>query len=82
MFRSLAVPALLALGVAAKALGLQVVLDSGAASIGALSLNGTRSTQSLASVTSYDEFVSLTHSRYPSHRVRVKKSDFCDPTVK
>ncbi|KAJ6612822.1 Alpha/Beta hydrolase protein [Mycena sp. CBHHK59/15] len=28
-----------------------------------------------------DEFTSLSHSRFPNHRVRVKQSAFCDPTV-
>lgn len=29
-----------------------------------------------------DGFTHLQHSRYPNHRVRIKKSTFCDPTVK
>ena len=28
------------------------------------------------------EFTTLSHPRFPSHRVRVKKTNFCDPTVK
>ncbi|TFK64448.1 alpha/beta-hydrolase [Pluteus cervinus] len=28
-----------------------------------------------------DAFTVLSHPRFPSHQVRVKKSDFCDPTV-
>jgi carboxypeptidase C (cathepsin A) len=28
-----------------------------------------------------DEFTSLSHPRFPNHRVRVKQSNFCDPTV-
>ncbi|KAF8803956.1 peptidase S10, serine carboxypeptidase [Phlegmacium glaucopus] len=27
------------------------------------------------------EFTSFTHSRFPNHRVRIKKTNFCDPTV-
>ncbi|KAJ7614602.1 peptidase S10 serine carboxypeptidase [Mycena polygramma] len=27
------------------------------------------------------EFTTLSHSRFPNHRVRVKQSSFCDPTV-
>ena len=28
------------------------------------------------------EFTALTHPQFPNHRVRIKKSNFCDPTVK
>ena len=28
------------------------------------------------------EYTALTHPRFPNHRVRIKKSYFCDPTVK
>ncbi|KAF7342016.1 Carboxypeptidase [Mycena venus] len=28
-----------------------------------------------------DDFTTLSHSRFPNHRVRVKQSSFCDPTV-
>ncbi|KAJ7099722.1 peptidase S10 serine carboxypeptidase [Mycena epipterygia] len=28
-----------------------------------------------------DDFMALTHPRFPNHRVRVKQSNFCDPTV-
>ena len=28
------------------------------------------------------EFTALTHPRFPNQRVRIKKSNFCDPTVK
>ena len=45
-------------------------------------VNATVSTRPLASVTSQDAFVALAHPRFPAHQVRVKKSDFCDPTVK
>ncbi|KAJ7326301.1 peptidase S10 serine carboxypeptidase [Mycena albidolilacea] len=34
----------------------------------------------LSSVRS-DDFTTLSHSRFPNHRVRVKQSSFCDPTV-
>ena len=44
--------------------------------------NMTLETRALASVTSQDEFVALTHPRFPAHQVRVKKTPFCDPTVK
>ena len=44
--------------------------------------NLTVSPRPLASVASRDEFVALAHPRFPAHQVRVKKSDFCDPTVK
>lgn len=36
----------------------------------------------LSAVTSQDEFTVLTHPRFRNHQVRVKKTDFCDPTVK
>jgi hypothetical protein len=29
-----------------------------------------------------NEFTALSHPRFPNHRVRIKKSNFCDPTVK
>lgn len=37
--------------------------------------------ESLASITSVDSFTTLSHARFPHHAVRIKKSDFCDPTV-
>ena len=37
---------------------------------------------SLASITDVDSFVALTHPSFPAHQVRVKKTEFCDPTVK
>jgi hypothetical protein len=37
--------------------------------------------QSLTSITSEDSFTTLSHARFPHHSVRIKKSDFCDPTV-
>ncbi|KAJ7701794.1 peptidase S10 serine carboxypeptidase [Mycena rosella] len=54
----------------------------------ALSLGLTAATQvplavpplHLSSVSS-DDFTSLSHARFPNHRVRVKQSSFCDPTV-
>lgn len=36
----------------------------------------------LSSITSKDAFTTLNHPRFPNHSVRVKKSDFCDSTVK
>jgi hypothetical protein len=36
----------------------------------------------LASLHNVDGFTTLAHDRHPGHRVRVKKTDFCDPTVK
>ncbi|EGO27192.1 hypothetical protein SERLADRAFT_413693 [Serpula lacrymans var. lacrymans S7.9] len=35
----------------------------------------------LSSITSKSAFQTLSHPRFPRHSVRVKKSDFCDPTV-
>lgn len=40
------------------------------------------STLHLSSVSSVEQFTTLSHPLYPNHRVRVKKSNFCDPTVK
>lgn len=37
--------------------------------------------ESLASLASLDSFATLSHARFPHHTVRIKKSDFCDPTV-
>ena len=36
----------------------------------------------LSMLQSKEEFTTLYHLAHPSHRVRIKKSDFCDPTVK
>ncbi|OBZ71968.1 Carboxypeptidase Y A [Grifola frondosa] len=38
------------------------------------------STLKLSSVT-FDTYTALSHPRFPAHQVRVKKSNFCDPTV-
>ncbi|KAL5513246.1 hypothetical protein ACEPAH_3644 [Sanghuangporus vaninii] len=35
----------------------------------------------LSSVQSTETFITLLHPRFPNHQVRIKKSDFCDPTV-
>lgn len=35
----------------------------------------------LSSLSSTD-YTALHHPRFPSHQVRIKKTDFCDPTVK
>ncbi|OAX40138.1 peptidase S10, serine carboxypeptidase [Rhizopogon vinicolor AM-OR11-026] len=37
--------------------------------------------EKLASVTSVDSFTTLSHARFPHHTVRIKKSNYCDPTV-
>ncbi|TFK56200.1 hypothetical protein OE88DRAFT_1621164 [Heliocybe sulcata] len=42
--------------------------------------NLNASTLHLSSVAS-DEYTVLSHPRFPSHQVRVKKTEFCDPTV-
>ena len=39
-------------------------------------------TLQLSSVTSQDEYTTLTHPRFRAHQVRVKKTEFCDSTVK
>lgn len=83
MFRSLAVWAGVALGAVAGAQ--QVAFGVGASMRpmdAASNLLGNVSTRSLASVTSQDAFVALTHPKFPAHQVRIKKSEFCDPTVK
>ena len=81
MLKSVAVLAALALGWLASAQ--QVVLDgrhTGTALRPAGNL--TVSTRSLASVNSQDEFLALSHPRFPAHQLRIKKTEFCDPTVK
>lgn len=47
-----------------------------------LSGNAIYNTLTLASIKSTDEFTTLIHPDIPGHRVRVKKTNFCDPTVK
>lgn len=39
-------------------------------------------TMHLSSVENSNNFMVLAHPRFPNHQVRIKKSDFCDPTVK
>ena len=36
----------------------------------------------LSSLSAGDDFTTLNHPRFPDHQVRVKKTEFCDPTVK
>lgn len=36
----------------------------------------------LAAITSEHRYTALSSPRFPGHQVRVKKSNFCDPTVK
>ncbi|KAL5531735.1 hypothetical protein ACEPAG_4612 [Sanghuangporus baumii] len=38
-------------------------------------------TMHLSSVQSTDVFTTLVHPDFPGHQVRIKKTDFCDPTV-
>ncbi|KAI0939054.1 hypothetical protein AcW1_004193 [Taiwanofungus camphoratus] len=40
------------------------------------------STLRLSSITSEDRYTALAHSSFPSYQVRIKKSKFCDSTVK
>ncbi|KAL1946614.1 hypothetical protein VTO73DRAFT_14718 [Trametes versicolor] len=35
----------------------------------------------LSSIASRDEYTAFAHPRYPAHRVRIKQTEFCDPTV-
>ena len=44
--------------------------------------NAPKSTINLLSSIGDSEYTALTHPRFPNHRVRIKKSNFCDPTVK
>ena len=39
-------------------------------------------TMHLSSIATGEGYTTLSHPRYPAHQVRVKKTDFCDPTVK
>lgn len=36
----------------------------------------------LSSLSSQNGFISLSNPRFPAHQVRIKKTNFCDPTVK
>ncbi|KAH9894182.1 peptidase S10 serine carboxypeptidase [Cubamyces lactineus] len=86
MFSVLASWALLACGVLASS---QTPFDATAIAagvvnplpIGTFSPPGNISTLALSSIVSRNEYASLAHPRFPGHRVRVKKSNFCDPTV-
>ncbi|TFK85892.1 peptidase S10 serine carboxypeptidase [Polyporus arcularius HHB13444] len=81
MFKTAAALAWIALGVVVSAQ--QVAFDVGASirPVGTVSLPGNVWTRYLADITSHDAFVALRHPRFPAHQVRVKKSEFCDPTV-
>lgn len=51
----------------------------------ALKLNASTNyveTMHLSSIRSTEEYTVLKHPKHPGHSVRVKKTDFCDPTVK
>lgn len=39
-------------------------------------------TMHLSSISSTEKYTVLKHPKHPGHSVRVKKTDFCDPTVK
>ncbi|KAI0773779.1 peptidase S10 serine carboxypeptidase [Fomes fomentarius] len=88
MFRTVAAWAALALGTLANAQ--QVVLNGRQTAAnpvipGEYALPagaGNVSTRSLSSIVSQNEFLALSHPRFPAHQVRIKKSEFCDPTVK
>ena len=41
----------------------------------------TTATQTLSAIPSGD-YMALYHPHFPSHRMRIKKAHFCDPTVK
>ncbi|KJA21650.1 hypothetical protein HYPSUDRAFT_41773 [Hypholoma sublateritium FD-334 SS-4] len=43
--------------------------------------NGSQAQNLHLSSLQEDGFAALSHPRFPNHRVRVKKSNFCDPTV-
>ena len=36
----------------------------------------------LTNIQSTESYTTLVHPRFPSYGVRIKKTDFCDPTVK
>lgn len=44
--------------------------------------NAPKSTINHLSSLGDSEYTALAHPRFPNHRVRIKKSNFCDPTVK
>ena len=67
----------------------QIFLGGGAAvdePVGTLSSGGIQSTFNFSKLhltsVSEDGFTTLAHPRFPSHQVRIKKSLFCDPTVR
>lgn len=35
-----------------------------------------------SAITNTEEFATFGHPKFPGHKVRVKKTNFCDPTVK
>jgi len=65
------------------ATGPQVVLESPTALVNTVHTYNSSQVQSLHLFSIGSEgFTALSHPKFPNHRVRVKKSNFCDPTVK
>jgi len=60
--------------------GVQAVLKAPASDI-LDSNNAARPPTTYLSSIRDSEFTSFTHPRFPNHRVRIKKTNFCDPTV-
>ncbi|KAI5122141.1 hypothetical protein M0805_000788 [Coniferiporia weirii] len=61
--------------------GHQAVLDVGIEGFGEPESTMNFTTMHLASLQATDSFTTLVHPRFPTHQVRIKKSDFCDPAV-
>jgi hypothetical protein len=71
------------LGTAVQALRTQIPLASNvlAHTDAPLNLETPFHIMNLSSVQSEESFTALSHPQFPNHGVRIKKSNFCDPTV-
>lgn len=64
-----------------KSYELQQVLDKSLLN-SEVSAGANHTSIQLSSIAANDGFTVLSLPQFPAHQVRVKKTDFCDPTVK
>lgn len=50
--------------------------------LGSIGINASEVVNLHLSAIPHNQFTALSHPRFPHHQVRVKKTEFCDPTVK
>lgn len=89
LLKTLGIISLLAVGQTVVRAGPQAAFSALDHNLGeqahALKLNASKNyveTMHLSSISSTEEYTVLRHPKHPGHSVRVKKTNFCDPTVK